>query len=204
MGATPRREAEARRESTRHHTGSMALLTPDLRLLGSKVEDNTFLLPKATQFVVFCHSNSRKPMQAARPPLAQPSDAFQDSWPYPRPTNEAVEGPHVSVSCLRCWLVAEQDSNPSLLIPSCYSGFPGNAFLWLPEAPSRRQGPVLKVMAPRVSHSRSSGEHVSWLWSPEGVYLSRKKSQLLTKKKRKNGWMCWALIWVYNCKLGKK
>lgn len=64
---------------------------------------------------------------------------------------------------------------------------PDSKLLWLPVAPSKRQGLVLKVVAPpaSVSHPRSSGECVSWLWSPEGVYLRRKESQLLTKKEKK-------------------
>lgn len=46
--------------------------------------------------------------------------------------------------------MAEQDSNPSLLIPSCCSGFPA-AFPWLPLAPLRRKGLVLKVLTPPAS-----------------------------------------------------
>lgn len=55
------------RDSTRRRRGSAALPTPDLRLLGSKGEDNTFLLPKATRFVVFL-SQQFQEMQAGYAP----------------------------------------------------------------------------------------------------------------------------------------
>lgn len=57
-------------------------------------------------------------MQAARPPLVPPSNAIQSSWHYPHSTNGAVEALQVSMTCLRFCLVAEQDTNPGLLIPS--------------------------------------------------------------------------------------
>ena len=78
-----------------------------------------------------------------------PSNAIQSSWHYPHSTNEAVEALQVSMTCLRFWLVAEQDTNPGLLIPSCWEQ-PSSAwptafffffFFW-------REGQVLRIMEP--------------------------------------------------------
>ena len=110
-----------------------------------------------------------------------PSNAIQTSWHYPLSTNEAVETLQVSVTCLKFWLVAEQDTNPGLLIPSCWeqpsSAWPTAFFLFFFFfCRGKGRSSESWSLLPCVSHYRSSAESISLL-----SYLS-----LFT----------WALKWV--------